>query len=127
MKGKILFSGMLLCVSMALSAETPEQAAYNSAQAACGAFGQRAVPTTQSQSHGSVSYSSTSSTENRGSQNQYSGQANAGVATGALSSAIVSGNAGAGASVTRTGSQTNTGSQNQSSGTLYYKCEPKKN
>ncbi len=124
MKKVILSAATFIAMIGIMNAQTPEQAAQQ-AQSACQSFGyQKAVPSTQSQSHGSVSYSSSSNsgTQNVGAQNTYNGNlgGNAKASAGAISGSVQ-----AGAGITRQGSQTNTNTQNQSSnsGTIYYQCK----
>lgn len=125
MKRLIFSAATLIAMIGIMNAQTPEQVAHQQAQSVCQSFGyQKAEPTTQEQSHGSVNFgtSSNSGTQNVGAQNTYNGNlgGNAKVPAGAISGSVQ-----AGAGITRQGSQTNTNTQNQSSnsGTLYFKCE----
>lgn len=110
----------LFVASMTIYADDQAQGAVQQANAACAAWGKTATPSTPSQAHGSVTYStgSTSGTQNNGAQNTYQGSLGGNASVG-----VVSGNANGG--VTRQGSQTNTHTQNQNTttNTLYYQCK----
>lgn len=112
--------------SSALFADNPvtQADAARQAKEACAVFGKQATPTTQSQSHGSITYGNATrnDSQNTGARNTYSGTIGA---SGSAAAGVISGALKGEGNITRQGSQTNTSNQqtSNSGGTLYYKCE----